>query len=283
MTKLGMNDQEITALAGQLDGQAKSLDGIITAVESLVHRAVAEWQGQDARDFEGWWHNQHKPALQNATQSVAGLAQSARNNVSAQDRASAVSSGGAGGVGGAAAVGLGGAVAAGGSVAAQSGAPSSSAASTQGAIVSKFVAAYPNGIPVGPGDTKGQCVGLFEEYSMKYVHTPEFYVGQYGDGASNFYTHYADIPGLSDAYSQLPADAVPQPGDVAVWSGSLPGSDGYGHIAIVTGQSGDSFSVLQQNGMDPTQGVEPGSYKVGSAYLLGYLRPNEAYIASHSN
>jgi hypothetical protein len=139
-------------------------------------------------------------------------------------------------------------------------------------VVNRFVSDYPVGSSVGPGDSHGQCVGLFEEYTMNYVHTPEMFTGQFDGAAYDLYTHYHDIPGLSAAYAQLPASATPQPGDVAIWDSGTPYSGGYGHVAIVTGVNGTTVDVLQQNAV-PDQ-VSTGSFTEGEPHLLGYLRPN---------
>lgn len=107
---------------------------------------------------------------------------------------------------------------------------------------------------------------------MNYVHTAELYPGG-NEGASNFYTRFNDIAGLSAAHSQLPASASAEVGDVAVWSSDFPGLDGSGHIAVVTGVSGNTVSILQQNGAGSPGRVSAGSFPSGDRYLLGYLRP----------
>ena len=84
MTKLGMNAEAVEALAQKLDMQAGQLQTAIGQIESLVNRAVNEWHGNDAQAFGNWWHSQHKPAMQRAHDAIAGLAQSAKNNVAEQ-------------------------------------------------------------------------------------------------------------------------------------------------------------------------------------------------------
>jgi len=90
MAKLGMDDEAVRALAGQLDGHAKAIIGLVGQVEGVVSRMRSTWRGHDADAFTGWWHNQHRPALQRAHVSISGLAQSARNNAAAQQNASSL-------------------------------------------------------------------------------------------------------------------------------------------------------------------------------------------------
>jgi len=85
----GMDVDAVTSLAGQLDAQASQITSTINAIDGIVSNMEANWKGADASEFQGWWLSQHKPALQSAEQAVSGLAQSARNNVSAQQSASA--------------------------------------------------------------------------------------------------------------------------------------------------------------------------------------------------
>lgn len=269
---MGMDTGEVRLLASRIRAQAEALQGVVGKIDAVAHQIAQAWQGPDATEFIGWWQQQHRMALLRAHQSLAGLAQSADNNAAQQDQASGVT-----GNGGAAQVmatgGAVGAASAAGAVAAATGdvpSVSGDSASRQ-AVVNRFVDAYPVGSSVGPPHTKGQCVGLFEEYSMNYVHTPEIVLGPYGGGACDLYTHFNDIAGLKDYYTQLPANAIPQPGDVAVWDSSAPYSKGYGHVAIVTGTAGSMVQVIQQNYVPDK--VSGGSFPVGQPHLLGYLRP----------
>ena len=95
----GMDTDLVRAVAAKLDTQAQSLQNVIGTIDSLISQAINVWQGRDAHDFLGWWQNQHKPALSSAHGSLAGLAQSARNNATDQDGASGVGLGPSGGPG----------------------------------------------------------------------------------------------------------------------------------------------------------------------------------------
>jgi WXG100 family type VII secretion target len=90
MAKLGMDDDAVRTLAARLDEQAKAITGLVGQIDGVVFHIRAAWNGHDAESFVGWWHNQHRPALERAQDSISGLAQSARNNATAQERTSAV-------------------------------------------------------------------------------------------------------------------------------------------------------------------------------------------------
>lgn len=92
--EIGMDADLVRAFATHLDAQAHALSSVITAVNGVVGSLSHSWAGADANEFIGWWNNQHRSALQGAHDSVAGLAQSARNNASAQDTASGVTGSG---------------------------------------------------------------------------------------------------------------------------------------------------------------------------------------------
>jgi len=86
-----MDVEAIRVLAAKLDGQAQRLTSVITHINGLVDGLPHVWSGPDAQDFVGWWQNKHRPALQGAHDSVAGLAQSAKNNAAEQEKTSSTS------------------------------------------------------------------------------------------------------------------------------------------------------------------------------------------------
>jgi WXG100 family type VII secretion target len=88
MAEIGMDPDAVRAVATKLDAQAQTLHGSIASIDHAVLHLQDAWVGPDAQAFHSWWMNQHKPALQRAHDSIAGLAQSARNNASEQDQAS---------------------------------------------------------------------------------------------------------------------------------------------------------------------------------------------------
>jgi surface antigen len=88
-----MDADTIQQLATHLEAQAKSLNTILGSIDGLTVHIRQSWFGPDAQDFDGWWHNKHRPAFTAAIESVLGLVQSARNNVAEQDRASGTHNG----------------------------------------------------------------------------------------------------------------------------------------------------------------------------------------------
>lgn len=90
MTRLGMNVDAIGTLATQLDGQAAAILQVMASVDGLVNKSQVEWRGVDAQQFTDWWRGKHRPTMQRVHDSIAGLAQSAKNNATEQQRASGV-------------------------------------------------------------------------------------------------------------------------------------------------------------------------------------------------
>ena len=88
MSMTGMDVAAVRDMATKLQQQADEIGHLITTLDGLVNHSQEVWRGKDASDFAGWWHNQHRPALHNAQQAIAGLSQSAKNNASAQEAAS---------------------------------------------------------------------------------------------------------------------------------------------------------------------------------------------------
>ena len=247
MAKLGMDDQAVRALAGRLDEHATAIAGLVGQIEAVVSRMHVSWHGDDAAGFVGWWHSQHRPALQRAQSAIAGLARSARNNAADQDRVSAVATGSPAGP-----------------TAAHAASDPARGTSTGAGYAAAFKASMTPGRYVGDG----QCVEVFEAYNTGFVHAPYVGVGA-GNGARLFYERFDSLPSLSTYYDRIPPAAPPQPGDVVVW-GAQPGND-YGHIAVCTGANGTSFDVVEQNA--PAGAPVRDSTYTSMAHVLGYLRP----------
>ena len=65
--------------------------------------------------------------------------------------------------------------------------------------------------------------------------------------------------------------SVPAPGDIAVYGPNYPGSDGYGHVAVVIGvQSANQFEVSEMNYLGTGIVDERTS---DAAYVLGFIEP----------
>ena len=86
----GMDVAEVQTLAHQLQQEGNEIEAEIRAVNSIIAQLIEVWSGPDAVQFEGWWNQQHRPALHAAADAVTGLGQSALNNAQQQIDASRV-------------------------------------------------------------------------------------------------------------------------------------------------------------------------------------------------
>jgi uncharacterized protein YukE len=84
MARLGVDDAEVERVGNGLRTQANQLHDVMNQIGTLVSQAVAVWEGNDALQLQEWWNSQHKPALEQARQAIAGLGQSAPHNAAAQ-------------------------------------------------------------------------------------------------------------------------------------------------------------------------------------------------------
>jgi uncharacterized protein YukE len=85
----GMNTDEVRRLAGDLDNQRDNIaNNVVPQINRILGELEANWSGPDMQQFKQWWESEHRPALIRLAENIGGLAQSARNNASAQDEAS---------------------------------------------------------------------------------------------------------------------------------------------------------------------------------------------------
>ena len=84
----GMNADAVREQAAGIDSAATELRTLEAAIERTVAGLGQQWRGADMERFQGWWRDQHKPALTRIVEAIAGLSQSARNNADEQDAAS---------------------------------------------------------------------------------------------------------------------------------------------------------------------------------------------------
>lgn len=84
----GMDYQEVSSIGHQLIQQADQIQQVIAHVDGLIARAEGVWHGDDARHFQDWWTQQHRPHLVQAHDAVHGLGQSAINNAAEQQQVS---------------------------------------------------------------------------------------------------------------------------------------------------------------------------------------------------
>lgn len=90
----------------------------------------------------------------------------------------------------------------------------------------------------------GQCVDLFRKYVQEVLGKPQP-IGVVG--AADFWTNYEKDPALKDNFDQIvnTPTAIPEEGDVMIWSKKAGG--GYGHIGIYISGDVRQFVSFDQN------------------------------------
>lgn len=81
---------------------------------------------------------------------------------------------------------------------------------------------------------KGQCVSLIQQYLYQVFGNPFKAYGNAKDWENNYPSNF----------TKLKQGQGPKAGDIMVYSGAYPGSDGYGHIALIDCNG----RFLEQNG-----------------------------------
>jgi len=271
----GMNTDEVEKLGNQIAKQATSLGTIATQLDRLVGNLHSIWQGPDAQRFTNDWQ-QHKSALVTAQQRLDEVGKSALKNVTEQRQASAAgdASTGAGGSSTAAPA----ASAGNGSTGATAAPAASTSATTGGAVQAAAVSDFARewtGKGIDYDHAYGnQCFDVFHQYSKEVVGNGN--IGYGSIKASDIYNNYSSN-GVSQYYDRIPVgQGQPQPGDVIVYGGNTNNGD-YGHVAVITEVNGSNYTVLQQNGNNPSGSAYTQSYSLNdnksSGPILGYLRP----------
>jgi uncharacterized protein YukE len=82
---VGMDVQAVEQLSKDLATEAGKISEVIAKIDNLVGHMQNIWKGHDADQFAGWWRDQHRKALHNAQEDIAGLGRSAHNNAREQD------------------------------------------------------------------------------------------------------------------------------------------------------------------------------------------------------
>lgn len=131
--------------------------------------------------------------------------------------------------------------------------------------------ALPNGTRV-LNHSFDQCVALanlFHEQVMGAAIVP---VGS----AYQWSTHFTGYPQLFNTYTQIPASADPQPGDIFVSKGGIYNAID-GHIGIVVrAWDGSTFGTKEQNAERNRYVYQ--TYNRTKANMLSYLRPKKSPI-----
>lgn len=84
----GMNIEAVKRIGRDLKGQANEIEKVIAQVDRLVRESETNWSGKDARDFAGWWRDQHRRGLVELKGKLEGLGQAANNNATEQEQVS---------------------------------------------------------------------------------------------------------------------------------------------------------------------------------------------------
>lgn len=89
MARMGMDVDLVEQIGHKLKNLASTdIQHLISTIESQITSAVSNWDGKDAHDFQGYWQQQHRPALTQLQQAIDGLGQSALVNANEQRSAS---------------------------------------------------------------------------------------------------------------------------------------------------------------------------------------------------
>ncbi len=254
MAEVGMDADVVRGLSSKLDVEAGRIATVVGDVDRLLSGIDAEWLGRDADQFIGWWRQQHRGALLTLHDAVAGLAQSVRNNASAQDTASSSSGGAAVGV----AVGAGGvAVAAGGAAAVSGGAAAGGSAPSAGApTLDGYAAACQK-----RGWDSTQCA-IWAAYRRDQLGLPE----PHGNG-----NQMAGSVGLVSDPSQIHQGSLV----------SVPGSakNRYGHVMVVEQVVSPGHYVVSEMNWD---GKSTGSWSSNSELVQAANGSWRHSVGAHS-
>jgi uncharacterized protein YukE len=249
MTTFQGLDVDVVQQQGKaLKAQAQQLESIIGNINGLVSNLVQVWNGPDAQRFEGWWHQQHRPALSNASHAIDGLGQSALNNASEQSHASSTSGGTSGGGAASAGMAVGTAgigAAALGAVAGAAGGAAASASFARGpqAISNSAIAAaaeselrtHPGAMATG-WNQPGECMVS----AQRWVEEAGGHVNRNGQVAGSYSGVAAQVP-LAQA----------QRGDIIQYvDPANPNGDWeHVHTLVITGpgSSPGTFNIIERN------------------------------------
>lgn len=83
---VGMNVEEVRALAQQMTSAANEVDSIAKNLTSKLQGTT--WVGNDYTQFENTWNSSHVPALNNVVQALQQAAQHATRNAADQETVS---------------------------------------------------------------------------------------------------------------------------------------------------------------------------------------------------
>lgn len=137
--------------------------------------------------------------------------------------------------------------------------PPTTPTSGAGMSLTAFLLLYEGTRTILPGYSTAECMAIFSHYHYAAVLGRPYS----SPGAKDLW------PQSWDEYEKVPADQPAQRGDVATWSGSYGAytGNGYGHVAIVITDNGDTLDAFGQNPNAAT------TLTLSKSGVLGYLRP----------
>ena len=94
MVYLGMDVERVSELAKQLHHRVSALKSAGASTGVIVERLRTHWDGPEAADFLGEWHQRYRPAVQSAVDHLSVLARSLDEHVEAQRKVSNTSGSG---------------------------------------------------------------------------------------------------------------------------------------------------------------------------------------------
>jgi WXG100 family type VII secretion target len=84
----GMDPEAIRQVATNLQQQATSLEGVLSAIEGQIQEAQSNWRGQDSDAFEQEWSGSHKATLQEAITQIQTMSTKANDQAAEQESTS---------------------------------------------------------------------------------------------------------------------------------------------------------------------------------------------------
>jgi len=86
MAQLGLDPEQMEALASKMTNEATTISDIATTITSQVNSTW--WQGPDAERFKGEWEGTHSTALRNAAEALEQVSQVVRSEAQQQRQVS---------------------------------------------------------------------------------------------------------------------------------------------------------------------------------------------------
>ena len=82
----GMDVEQVTSVAGSLDGQVARINSILSSLTSKL--SATPWTGPDRDRFVEQWSSVHVPAIKKASEDIRVTVAKVRSDISAQQNTS---------------------------------------------------------------------------------------------------------------------------------------------------------------------------------------------------